>query len=96
MNHKSQVEALLRSIETGEHGPAAVINPDKYIQHNLGVADGLAGFGAVLAQLPQERRIRRALLMLRRGKDADDVAAGRERFEAALAELTRKGTEEEP
>lgn len=52
MNHKSQVEALLRSIETGEHGPAAVINPDKYIQHNLGVADGLAGFGAVLAQLP--------------------------------------------
>jgi predicted SnoaL-like aldol condensation-catalyzing enzyme len=52
MNHKNQVEALLRSIETGEHGPAAVINPEKYIQHNLGVADGLAGFGAVLAQLP--------------------------------------------
>ena len=30
----------------------AVINPDKYIQHNLGAADGLAGFGALLQALP--------------------------------------------
>lgn len=53
MTPKTQVEALLRSIETGDHAAAAVINPDKYIQHNLGVGDGLAGFGAVLAQLPE-------------------------------------------
>jgi predicted SnoaL-like aldol condensation-catalyzing enzyme len=48
-----QVRDLLKSIETGAAGPVAVINPDKYTQHNLGVADGLAGFGALLAQLPK-------------------------------------------
>lgn len=53
---KSQMEKaveLVHSIETGDHGPAAYINPDKYIQHNLAVGDGLAGFGAVLKQLPE-------------------------------------------
>lgn len=53
MSQKDQTIALLKSIETGEAGPAAVINPTKYIQHNLGAADGLAGFGALLAQLPK-------------------------------------------
>ncbi|WP_128547050.1 nuclear transport factor 2 family protein [Larkinella soli] len=52
MNRKDQVTALLKSIETGESAPIAVINPEKYIQHNLAAADGLAGFGALLAQLP--------------------------------------------
>jgi len=52
MNKKDQVVSLLKSIETGETAPVAVINPNKYIQHNLGVADGLAGFGAALQQLP--------------------------------------------
>ena len=52
MNPKTRVEALLRSIETGDHAAAAVLNPEKYVQHNLAVADGIAGFGAVLAQLP--------------------------------------------
>ncbi|CAI1621714.1 nuclear transport factor 2 family protein [Serratia plymuthica] len=50
---KQQVVALLKSIETGDTAPVAYINPDKYIQHNLAVADGLAGFGAVLQQLPE-------------------------------------------
>lgn len=36
-----------------QEGPVAVINPDKYIQHKLGAADGLSGFGALLAQLPK-------------------------------------------
>lgn len=49
---KQQVAALLKSIETGDSGPVAYINADKYIQHNLAVGDGLAGFGAVLQQLP--------------------------------------------
>lgn len=49
---KQQVKELLKSIENGEQGPAAVINPKKYIQHNLAVGDGLEGFGAVLKQLP--------------------------------------------
>jgi predicted SnoaL-like aldol condensation-catalyzing enzyme len=48
-----QVVALLKSIETGDPAPVAVINPDKYIQHNLGAADGLAGFGALMQLLPK-------------------------------------------
>jgi len=53
MNDKERVRALLVSIETGDHSPIAFINPEKYIQHNLAVADGLAGFGAVIQQLPK-------------------------------------------
>ena len=49
---KTQVAALLKSIETGESGPVGYINPGKYTQHNLAVGDGLAGFGAVLQALP--------------------------------------------
>ena len=52
ISNKQKVVALIKSIETGAHEPVAYINPEKYIQHNLGVADGLAGFGAVLQQLP--------------------------------------------
>ena len=48
-----RVTQLLKSIETGEAGPIGFIHPDKYTQHNLAVADGLAGFGEVLSQLPQ-------------------------------------------
>jgi predicted SnoaL-like aldol condensation-catalyzing enzyme len=53
MSNKQQVTALLKSIETGDSAPVAFINPTKYIQHNLAVADGLAGFGAVLQALPE-------------------------------------------
>lgn len=49
---KRQVSELLRSIETRDSRPVSAINPDKYVQHNLGVADGLAGFNALMAQLP--------------------------------------------
>ncbi|UZP66697.1 nuclear transport factor 2 family protein [Desulfovibrio mangrovi] len=47
------VAELLKSIETGAAEPASTINPEKYIQHNLGVADGIAGFGALLKALPE-------------------------------------------
>lgn len=50
---KQQVSALLKSIETGDAAPVAAVNPTKYIQHNLAVGDGLAGFGAVLQALPK-------------------------------------------
>jgi predicted SnoaL-like aldol condensation-catalyzing enzyme len=50
---KQQVTDLLKSIETGDTKPAGVINQRKYTQHNLAVADGIAGFVAVLKQLPQ-------------------------------------------
>lgn len=52
-NYKQRVVDLLKSIETGDQEPANHVNPNKYIQHNLAVADGLAGFGAVLQQLPK-------------------------------------------
>ncbi|MFD0997864.1 nuclear transport factor 2 family protein [Ohtaekwangia kribbensis] len=52
MTKKEKVVALLKSIETGAPEPVGYINPNKYIQHNLGAADGLAGFGALLKALP--------------------------------------------
>lgn len=52
MNPKQQVVALLKSIEIGDSVPVAFINADKYIQHNLAIKDGLAGFGEALAALP--------------------------------------------
>jgi predicted SnoaL-like aldol condensation-catalyzing enzyme len=52
MTRKQQVVALLKSIETGDRAPVAVINPHKYIQHNLDAADGLAGLSALLKALP--------------------------------------------
>ncbi len=50
---KEKVIELLKSIETGDIKPVGYINPNKYIQHNLAVGDGLAGFGEVLSQLPK-------------------------------------------
>ncbi len=45
-SNKAKVIELLNSIETGDQNPVGYINTDKYIQHNLGIADGLARFGA--------------------------------------------------
>lgn len=50
---KQQVTDLLKAIETGASAPVAVINPNNYKQHNLAIADGLAGFGTALQQLPE-------------------------------------------
>lgn len=49
-----KVTALLNSFNTGDSAPIAYINPEKYTQHNLDVADGLAGFGAVMQNAPPE------------------------------------------
>lgn len=46
--------ALLESLNTGDAGPVAYINPDKYIQHNLDVGDGLAGFGEIVQNAPPQ------------------------------------------
>jgi len=53
VSNKQKVIELLKSIETGATEPIAYINPNKYIQHNQAVEDGLAGFGALLSQLPE-------------------------------------------
>lgn len=51
-DRKTQVVQLLKAIETGAPEPVAVIDPQRYTQHNLAIADGLAGFDAALAALP--------------------------------------------
>lgn len=53
LTNRDKARALIESIETGNPEPVGSINPEKYIQHNLAVADGLAGFGAVMQQLPK-------------------------------------------
>jgi predicted SnoaL-like aldol condensation-catalyzing enzyme len=53
LTNKQKVVELLKSIETGAPEPVGYINPNKYIQHNQAVGDGLAGFGALLQQLPE-------------------------------------------
>jgi predicted SnoaL-like aldol condensation-catalyzing enzyme len=50
---KQQVVDLLKSLETGDSKPIAYINPNKYIQHNLAVGDGMAGLGVLFASLPK-------------------------------------------
>jgi predicted SnoaL-like aldol condensation-catalyzing enzyme len=49
---KQQIVELLKSIQTGDAAPLACIHPNKYVQHNHRAADGLAGFGALMAALP--------------------------------------------
>ncbi len=50
--NREKAVALLEGLETGDEVAVAYINPSKYIQHNLEVADGLEGFRAVVAKAP--------------------------------------------
>ncbi len=54
LTRKDKVVALLNSFNTGDQTPISYINPEKYIQHNLDVGDGLAGFGAVMQHAPPQ------------------------------------------
>ena len=53
LTNKEKVVALLNSFNTGDQTPIAYINPTKYVQHNLAVGDGLAGFGEVMKNAPE-------------------------------------------
>lgn len=53
VSKKEKVIALLNSFNTGDQTPISYINSKKYIQHNLDVADGLAGFGEVMKNAPE-------------------------------------------
>ena len=53
LSNKEKVVALLNSFNTGDQTPISYINPNKYIQHNLAVGDGLAGFGEVMKNAPE-------------------------------------------
>ncbi len=52
LSNRDKVVALLNSFNTGDKTPISYINPNKYIQHNLAVGDGLAGFGEVMQHAP--------------------------------------------
>ncbi len=54
LSNKEKVVALLNSFNTGDSAPLAYINPDKYIQHNLGAGDGLEGLGALMQMAPPQ------------------------------------------
>lgn len=51
---KEKATALLTSLETKDQAPVGYINPAKYKQHNLNVADGLEGFGALIQNAPEK------------------------------------------
>lgn len=53
ISNKDKTIALLTSIETGDQQAVGYINANQYVQHNLAVADGLAGFGELLQALPK-------------------------------------------
>jgi predicted SnoaL-like aldol condensation-catalyzing enzyme len=48
---KDQIRALLKSIETGDAGPVAVVNEAKYIQHNPQTHEGSEGLAAFFQRL---------------------------------------------
>ncbi|MEM6892368.1 MAG: hypothetical protein AAF554_01680 [Bacteroidota bacterium] len=53
LSNKEKTIAVLTSLETGDQTAIGYINSQKYIQHNLAVADGLEGFGAVMQNAPE-------------------------------------------
>ena len=54
LTNQEKAVALLESLSTGDQTPISYINPEKYIQHNLAVGDGLAGFGEVIKNAPPQ------------------------------------------
>lgn len=73
-SNQEKVVELLKSIETGASEPVSYINSNKYIQHNLGIADGLDGFADALAGLadyPEKAKVN----TVRAFSDGDFVVA---------------------
>jgi len=50
-NRKGQICTLLKGIETGDEASVAVVNPDKYIQHNPQTHAGGEGLAALFKRL---------------------------------------------
>ena len=48
---KNQIRTLLKGIETGDPAAAAVVNPEKYIQHNPQTHEGGEGLAALFKRL---------------------------------------------
>jgi hypothetical protein len=60
-DYKQQVVDLLKALETSDPKPFSHINPNKYIQHNLDVAEGPAGVAALVKAYPLVRRSTRSV-----------------------------------
>jgi predicted SnoaL-like aldol condensation-catalyzing enzyme len=52
-NRKARIQALLKSIETGDPAPIAVVNQAKYIQHNPQTHEGSEGLEALFKRLSE-------------------------------------------
>ena len=51
-NHRKKlISALLKGIETGDEDATAVVNPDKFIQHNPQAQEGGEGLAALFKRL---------------------------------------------
>ena len=50
-SNKDRIRALLKSIETGDPGPVAVVNEAKYIQHNPQTHEGSEGLAVLFQRL---------------------------------------------
>lgn len=53
-SNTEKVVELLESFNTSDSTAISYINPNIYVQHNLDVADGVEGFGAVMHHAPPE------------------------------------------
>lgn len=52
LTHREKAVAVLQSIETGDPQAFAHINPNRYVQHNLSLPDGVQGIASVLRSQP--------------------------------------------
>ena len=50
-SNKDRIRALLKSIETGEPGPIAVVDEERYIQHNPQTHEGSEGLAVLFERL---------------------------------------------
>ena len=69
---KDQIRALLKSIETGDPGPVAVVNEAKYIQHNPQTQEGSEGLAALFQRLSKSSP---RVIIVRAFEDGDFVFA---------------------
>ncbi len=66
--HQSRVVELLKSLETGDAKPFAHIDADKFVQHMVNVADGLAGFRSFFRLAPKGKTKVRTVRMFQDGE----------------------------
>ena len=57
-DYKQKATDLLKALETRDPKPFSYINPKKYIQHNLDVANGPAGVAALAKSLPSDTKVK--------------------------------------